>query len=123
VGDLDNDGDGDLVVFNSAGPARVLLNEQNPERSWLGLATGAIGTWDALGSRAVAESSTGVPVWRRLSTEGSFASSADPRVLFGLGAASPTTTVEVHWANGATSRLLGVPTGRYLTVVQPEIEP
>jgi len=121
VGDLDNDGDGDLVVFNSAGPARLLVNEVGHQRNWLGLTTSAVGTRDALGSRAMAETTTGTQVWRRISTDGSFASSADPRVLFGLDRTASPCALEVRWANGATSRFLGVPPDHYLAVVQPEI--
>ena len=37
TGDLDNDGDTDVVVFNNSGPARVLLNEVGHRRHWLGI--------------------------------------------------------------------------------------
>ena len=35
-GDVDNDGDVDVVVVNNSGPARLLLNQVGQERSWVG---------------------------------------------------------------------------------------
>lgn len=123
VGDIDNDGDGDLTIWNSAGPARLLVNEHPGDGDWVGLATRTLGTRDALGSRVMALSAAGVPVWRRVSTDGSFASSGDPRALLGLGTGALETTVEIWWSGGGASRFLEVPTGRYLTVVHPEARP
>ena len=36
-GDVDNDGDTDVVVANAEGPARLLINEVGHDRRWLGL--------------------------------------------------------------------------------------
>jgi hypothetical protein len=114
VGDLDNDGDTDIVVANNAGPARVYLNQVGSERHWLGLrllhgepATDALGAWVEL-SR-----SSSPARWRRVRVSGSYMSSNDPRVLFGLGESSDATTVRVRWPDTSIETFTGLAVDRY----------
>jgi hypothetical protein len=123
VGDMDNDGDPDLLVVNVADPTRLLVNEVGQEASWLGLVTRlgsarAYGMRDALGSRGMMRTVTGTQVWRRIATDGSFASANDPRVLWGAGGDEPSA-VEIRWLGGLRTRLEDVPSNVYLVVPSP----
>ncbi|HVS62282.1 MAG TPA: CRTAC1 family protein [Thermoanaerobaculia bacterium] len=124
AGDLDNDGDSDLVVINNAGPVRLLVNQVGQDRPWLGLRLLlAQHDRDALGAK-VALHRTGRPVqWRRVKTDGSYVSANDPRVLFGLGDGEGPGAIErvrVRWPDG-TSEDFGpdaVEVGAYTTLRQ-----
>jgi hypothetical protein len=103
-GDVDNDGDVDVLVGNDAGPARLLVNHVGARRHWLGLrlvGPAAAGTRrDMLGARVAVRRPGAPALWRRARSDGSYASSNDPRVLIGLGDSDVRPTVEVHWPDG-----------------------
>jgi len=84
--DIDNDGDLDILISNNNGPLRLLLNETESPYPWIGFQIVRKETgMDYMGIR-VALTSQGKPIlWRRVRRDGSYASSRDPRVLFGLG--------------------------------------
>ena len=113
AGDLDDDGDTDLVITNNSGPARVLLNrfgEAEGERAaaagsaWLGarLLT-SDGKRDALGAVALVDAG-GRRLVRRAQSDGSYASANDPRVLFRFAgeatARASSMTMQVRWPDG-----------------------
>lgn len=112
-GDLDEDGDTDVVVTNNSGPARILLNRVGAEAGWLGLRLlTADGKRDAYGARVVLEGER--PLLRRSRADGSYASSNDPRILFGLGAeAAGRVSVRVIWPDGSEASWADLKTGRY----------
>ncbi len=120
-GDLDNDGDTDVVVGNNNGPAQVLINQIGNRRPWLGLrlVTGQIPGQpgrDALGA-VVELYRPGKPVLRRrVHTDGSYASANDPRVLFGLGDAPRVERVVVRWPDGRIEEWKKVAVGAYTTL-------
>ena len=122
-GDIDNDGDLDVVVVNSNAPTRLLLNQVGHDRSWLGLRLVAHNR-DALGAQVLVHRHDAPPIWRHVHTDGSYVSARDPRVLVGLGSedGAAVTQIEVRWPDGAVERWTDVPPGEYRTLVQGEGE-
>ena len=100
-GDVDNDGDTDVVLANNGGPARLLLNQVGSSNHWLGLRLVGSGGRDMLGAWVEVVLSTGESRWRRVSSGGSYASASDPRVLVGLGAVTAVREVRVDWPDGS----------------------
>jgi enediyne biosynthesis protein E4 len=116
VGDLDNDGASDLVVFNNSGPARVLVNHTAHGKHWIGLRV-IDGRYrrDAVMTR-VEIPRRGGALWRRVHTDGSYASASDPRVVFGLGADGAAQTIRVHWFGGKVEEFRGLAADRYWVI-------
>jgi hypothetical protein len=114
VGDLDNDGDADVVVFNNSGPTRVLLNQVGHLRHWLGVRV-IEGRYrrDAVQTRVELVRPNGRPLWRRVQTDGSYCSASDPRVLFGLGESTAPQTIRVHWTGGNVEEFRDLAVDRY----------
>jgi hypothetical protein len=116
-GDLDNDGDIDIVVTSNGGPARLLINQTGSRAPWVqirfdqGAANRlAVGAWVGL-HRA------GHPtLWRRVKTDGSYLSASDSRLHFGLGASPATSAIEVRWPDGGRERFVGIEAGRLVTL-------
>jgi hypothetical protein len=111
-GDLDNDGDTDVIVSNSNGPVRLLINQVGQDRPWLGLRILDLGR-DALGAEVVVIRAAGPPIWRRIHADGSYASASDPRVLIGLGDETTIERIEVRWCDGVREEWTDVELGRY----------
>jgi enediyne biosynthesis protein E4 len=116
-GDIDNDGDTDVVVANDAGPVRLLINNVGNRRHWLGLRlVGDKTDRDSLGARVVVTRSTGPTLWRRARADGSYASANDPRVLVGLGDSTEAPRIRVIWPSGRAEEWASVAIDRYTTL-------
>jgi hypothetical protein len=114
MGDVDNDGDSDLLVLNNAGPARLLIDQVGQDRPWIGLRlVDAQGRRDVLGAKVAVFRKGGATIWRRSRTDGSYGSASDPRVLVGLGDAPAVERIRVEWPSGRVEEWTGVPTGEY----------
>ncbi|MDH3588119.1 MAG: CRTAC1 family protein [Gammaproteobacteria bacterium] len=103
-GDIDNDGDLDIVVSNNNGPLRLLINEIGNEQHWLALRLLNKSNRDAIGARVAVLRAETEPLWRRVHTDGSYASASDPRLHVGLGGTADPVAVEVTWPDGSRER-------------------
>ncbi len=114
-GDVDNDGDTDILIVNNSGPARLLINGRGNRNSWLGLRLLDRSKRDALGARVLLELPQGRRLWRRVRADASYASANDPRLLFGLGNAARVQILRVHWPSGRVEQWTDLPVRQYLT--------
>jgi len=114
-GDIDNDGDTDVLVTNNNGPARLFLNQVGNRNHWLGLRLTSKEGRDALGAQVEIVISKNNVLWRRARTDGSYLSANDPRVLAGLGSAASVEAVRVHWPDGTIAEWKDPPIDRYTT--------
>jgi hypothetical protein len=119
AGDFDNDGRVDVLVATNGG-SPVLLRNTARAGGWAGVRLqGTRSARDAVGARL--RWSAGGVTRRRLKTGGgSYLSAHDPREVLGLGTAAKVDWVEVQWPAPSTrvERFLGVPSGRYTTLVE-----
>ncbi len=121
-GDVDNDGDTDVLVTNNGGPARLLVNLVGQDNGWIGLRlVTAGGNRDALGSLVRVRLTDGRALARRVRAAMSYASSSDPRVLIGLGDAT-IEDIRVDWLAGAEESFGALPPGAYHELRQGEGE-
>jgi hypothetical protein len=122
-GDVDNDGDTDVLVVDADGPVRLLVNETGGRTPWLGLRlvgrpAGAKAERDLLGARVEVLRKGAPSLSRRSAADGSYAAAGDPRVLVGLGAASEVTGVRVFWPDGLSESFPPPPLRRYAMLVR-----
>ena len=110
LGDVDNDGDLDLLVTNNRGPARLYRND-SASGHWLGISLAAADGSTSIGSRVQLEGASCTV--RHVAADGSYGSANDLRVHFGLGADATPKHVRVVWPDGAAQRFGPLAVDRY----------
>ncbi len=117
-GDLDNDGRTDLVLAHMNEPVTVLRGVGGKGHGWLGVQLVGRSNACVVGARAVLEVG-GQRLARFVKGGGSYASSGDRRLIFGLGTGKPGR-LTVTWPDGSEERFDGLAAGRYHRIVQGE---
>jgi len=121
VGDVDNDGDSDVLVSNNAGPVRLFENEVGNNVGWLGL---SVVTGDpprpAYGAMVRINRVGDTPLVRTVKADGSYGSSSDPRVLVGLGPRGQVKDIEVDWVDGRHEAFQAPPLRQYTELREGE---
>ena len=116
-GDIDNDGDVDIVVTANGGPAKLLLNQGTSRHGWLQLRLQQrAGNREAIGAWVGVDRAGRPTLWRRVKTDGSYLSASDSRLHFGLGTATAVTSIEVRWPDGARERFAGPKPNQLVTI-------
>jgi enediyne biosynthesis protein E4 len=119
-GDLDNDGDLDIVISNVGSRAVVLRNDGGNRRNWLAIRTvGKRSNRDGIGSRVTVTTASGLTQHFTITTAVGYLSASDIRVLAGLGAETSAKLVEIRWPSGTVQRFENVKSGQTLVATEP----
>jgi enediyne biosynthesis protein E4 len=121
-GDLDDDGDTDVSIVNIDDQPSLLRNDVSGGH-WIGLRlVGTASNRDALGARVVLTCGA-LRQTKEVHTSGSFLSSSDPRLLFGLGNREDAVEVRIRWPGGREEVYRNLATGRYHLIVEGRSSP
>ncbi len=101
AGDLDLDGDRDVVVANNNGPARLYLNRTEGGRRLRVKLVGRRANRNGLGARVGLRLRGGAYIWRRVQRDGSYLSSSEAAAHFAPAGADEIESIEVRWPGGA----------------------
>ena len=119
-GDLDNDGDIDVVVSNVGQKAYVLRNDGGSEQNWLAVRTvGTRSNRDGIGSQVRVVTAAGLVQYFTITTAAGYLSASDKRLLVGLGAESSARLVEIRWPSGAVQTFDNVKARQTLVATEP----
>lgn len=118
--DIDGDGDTDLLITSSGGPARLLRNDQRTGHHWLRVRlVGRTGNTDAIGA-VVSLHRAGLVQSCRIGPTRSYQSQCELPATFGLGGSTEAGRLVVRWPDGRTTEHEGLAADRLHTIHEPD---
>jgi uncharacterized protein YndB with AHSA1/START domain len=115
-GDVDRDGDLDVVLTTNHGPAYLFRNDGGNRNHWLRVRTvGTKSNRDGIGAVVRVTSASGRQ-WAMVRSGSSYCSQSEMAPTFGLGKDKAVQTLEVEWPSGVKQRFTNVPTNQVVTV-------
>lgn len=119
VGDIDNDGDMDILELNLNDRPRLLRNDGGEKGNWILIKlVGTVSNADAIGTTVNLTSSGQTQVRWKLSSSG-YLSQSDERIHFGLNETRVIDSIEIIWPTGQSQILEKVKANQVLTITEP----
>jgi len=119
VGDLDNDGDLDILIVNNGQTADLLRNDGGNRGNAILIRTvGTRSNRDGIGARIRVWAADAPVMLREVKAGSSYLGQNDLRVHFGLGTAAGAERIEVAWPSGVVDVLEGVDANHIVTVLE-----
>jgi len=120
IGDIDNDGRLDAVVTTNDGGLHVLHNATQNQNHWLTVElVGHRSNRDGIGAEVKLVTAKGSQ-WATVTTAGSYLSSSDKRLHFGLGSDAAARSIEIRWPSGILQTLKDIRADQILKVEEPQ---
>jgi hypothetical protein len=119
-GDLDNDGDIDIVVLNSREKPTIIRNDQRSGNHWVQITLrGVQSNRDGVGAK-IKIVAGGLTQVDEVHSGRGYQSYWGPRLHFGLGRAAVIDRIEIHWPSGKTQVFEHLPVDRFITFTEGE---
>ncbi len=120
VGDIDNDGDLDIVITNLNGNPVLYRSDTGDDYHWLQISLiGTNSNRDAIGTRVKVTTPDGTQIRDVVSSSG-YLSQSDRRLHFGLGIYKSADKIEIIWPNGKTDELINIMSNQAITYKEPQ---
>jgi hypothetical protein len=118
TGDLDNDGDTDIIIGTNDGPP-IILRNNGTKNHWVGVSLiGTNSNRNGAGARVIVADESGRKQILDATNAGSYLASNDPRLLFGLGAVTSVLSIEIRWPSGKTQHVVKPAIDRYHVITE-----
>jgi hypothetical protein len=108
-GDIDNDGDLDVLISTNSGPAVLFRNDGGNKNNYIRFKTvGSKSNRDGVGAKIVINLNDGIKKWQQVKSASSYCSQNESIVTFGLGSDKQIKRVAVTWPSGSSQTLENV---------------
>ena len=119
-GDIDNDGDTDIVVSNVGQYAYMLRNDGGNRNNWIGIEpVGKKSNRDGIGARIKVVAASGLTQYFTVNTAVGYQSASDKRIIIGLGDDNTAKLIEIRWPSGIVQKFENVKARQYLRAAEP----